>query len=237
MAELGSRHPVTAHGGDFTKLWLQSRAQLTSLINQAWQRLALYGNMFGSPSAVSNMTTTGQQSDDVETASKRRRASAPSEQSVLVEKALERRSQGRIAVRMLSQIFSKAPTVAGEGEVRDLSTSGCRITSPVRVALGTLVECWIYPQDGQPLAVDEATVQWVGHREFGVRFSNVRLGVQRQIRKQCRQRLVTTEKQAGGEQEETIGRDVFPSVEIPVWTDEAEAGETGSPSWASTTHP
>jgi hypothetical protein len=167
MAEAGSRHPVIAHGGDLTKLWLQSKSQLTSLVNQAWQRLVPYGDMFGSPPAVA----------------KRCRVSAPSERLVSVEKALERRSQGRIAVRMLSQFFSKAPTLAGEGEIRDLSPSGCRITSSVRVALGTLIECWIYPQDGQPLAVDEATVQWVGHREFGVRFSNVRLSVQRQITK------------------------------------------------------
>jgi PilZ domain-containing protein len=181
MAEAGSRDPVIAHGGDFTKLWLQSKAQLTSLINQALQRLVPYGDMFGAPPAVTKATV--QQREDVETAAKRCRASAPSERLVSVEKALERRSQGRIAVRMLTQFFSKAPTVAGEGEVRDLSPSGCRITSSVRVALGTLVECWIYPQDGQPFAVDEATVQWVGHREFGVRFSNVRLGVQRQITK------------------------------------------------------
>ena len=50
---------------------------------------------------------------------------------------------------------------------------------------GTAVECWLYPHDGRPFAVDEATVQWVGHREFGLRFSNVRLGVQRQITDMC----------------------------------------------------
>jgi len=211
MAEIGSRHSLTAHGGDFSKLWLQSKAQVTSLINKAWQRLAPYGGMFGSPAALNNMTAPVQQRDEVETAAKRCGASVPSDRSASVKKAPERRSQGRIAVRMLSQIFSKTPTMAGEGEVRDLSPSGCRISSPIRVALGTLVECWIYPQHGQPFAVDEATVQWVGQREFGVRFSNVRLGVQRQITETCRQPLVRTEKQEGGDYRAPTKRSASPS--------------------------
>ena len=101
------------------------------------------------------------------------------------QQALERRRQERVTVHMLSQFFSKAQTVVGAGEVRDLSPSGCRITSPTRIGLGTTVECWIYPQDGQPFAVDEATVQWVGHREFGLRFTNVRFGVQRHLTDMC----------------------------------------------------
>jgi len=153
---LGVRDPVTAHqGGDRTRLWSQFKPHLTSLLNHTWQRLA-----HGEPHSVSLPPSSAQQ-------------------------ALERRGQDRVTVRALSQFFSKAHTVAGEGEVRDLSPSGCRITSPVRVGLGTAVECWIYPQDGRPFAVDEATVQWVGHREFGLRFSNVRLGVQRQITDMC----------------------------------------------------
>jgi tetratricopeptide (TPR) repeat protein len=164
--KLGSGDPVTAHqGGDGTKLWSQLKPQLTSLINQTWQRLAHYG--------------------DMEAPGKRCYGLAPSERFVSAQHALERRRQGRVAVQMLSQFFAKVHTVAGEGEVRDLSPTGCRITSPVRVAVGTAVECWIYPQDGHPFAVDEATVQWVGHREFGLRFSNVRLGVQRQITDMC----------------------------------------------------
>lgn len=152
---------------------------------QTWQRLAQYGDMLEAPRSLTNMTLSAQKSEDVETPAQRCRTSAPSERSILAQKALERRHQGRVAVQMLSQFFSKAQTVAGEGEVRDLSPSGCRITSSVRVALGMAVECWIYPQDGHPFAVDEATVQWVGHREFGLRFSNVRFGVQRQITDMC----------------------------------------------------
>jgi tetratricopeptide (TPR) repeat protein len=171
---LGSRQPVTAHqSGDLPGLWSQLKPQLTSLVNQTWQRLAHHGETLDARPKVTNMTLSAQKRDD------------EGERSALAQNGPDRRGQGRVAVQMLSQFFSKAHTVAGEGEVRDLSPSGCRITSPIRVTPGTAVECWIYPQDGQPLAVDEATVQWVGHREFGLRFSKVRLAVQRQITDMC----------------------------------------------------
>ena len=154
VRNLGSPHPVTAHQGeDLTGLWSQLKPQLTSLLNQTWQRLAHRGEHPVSSDSA--------------------------------QQALERRRQERVTVHMLSQFFSKAQTVAGAGEVRDLSPSGCRITSPTRIGLGATVECWIYPQDGQPFAVDEATVQWVGHREFGLLFTNVRFSVQRHITDMC----------------------------------------------------
>jgi tetratricopeptide (TPR) repeat protein len=171
---VGSRHTSTAHqSGERASVWSHVKPQLTSLVNQTWQRLAHPGETLDARPQVSDMTSSAQTRDD------------EGERVALAHKALERRGQGRVAVLMLSQFFSKAHTVAGEGEVRDLSPSGCRITSPIRVAPGTTVECWIYPEDAQPFAVDEATVQWVGHREFGLRFTNVRLGVQRQITDMC----------------------------------------------------
>jgi len=156
-----------------TGLWSQLRPQLTSLVNRTWQRLAHHGEMADARPQATGMTSNAKNSHDEH------------ERSAWAHQSLERRGHGRVAVHMLSQFFSKAHTAAGEGEVRDLSPSGCRITSPIRIAPGTAVECWIYPHDGQPFAVDEATVQWVGHREFGLRFSNVRLGVQRQITDMC----------------------------------------------------
>jgi len=171
---LGARHAVTAdQDGDMSGLWSQLRPQLTSLVNRTWQRLAHHGEIADARPQVTDMTSNAKNSHDEH------------ERSASAHQSLERRGHGRVAVHMLSQFFSKAHTAAGEGEVRDLSPSGCRITSPIRIAPGTAVECWIYPHDGQPFAVDEATVQWVGHREFGLRFSNVRLGVQRQITDMC----------------------------------------------------
>ena len=37
--------------------------------------------------------------------------------------------------------------MAGEGELRDLSPGGCRVTSPVVVPVGVVLECCIYPQN------------------------------------------------------------------------------------------
>ena len=98
----------------------------------------------------------------------------------------EKRRHDRVAVQLLSQFSSKTQIVAGEGELRDLSPWGCRITSPVGVPLGTTLECWIYPQGGNPFTVDEATVQWSRHREFGLAFIKLRPSVQRQITDMCR---------------------------------------------------
>jgi tetratricopeptide (TPR) repeat protein len=186
-------HPRLAarQGGDVVKLWGHLKPQLTSLLEQTWQRLARYGDMLETPRPVTNMSSIVRERAPLEGSAQRCPSAAASDRSVLTQQAVERRRQDRIAVQMLSQFFSKAHTAAGEGEVRDLSPSGCRITSPLRVPLGTAVECWIYPQDGHPFAVEEATVQWLGHREFGLRFSNVRLGVQRQITDMCRKTVVT----------------------------------------------
>jgi tetratricopeptide (TPR) repeat protein len=164
---------------DVFKLWEHLKPQVASLLSQTWQRLARYGDMLETPRPVMHMSSSARERDHLKTPAKHCSSSSPIDRS-------ERRRQGRIAVQMLSQFSSKTPIVAGEGEIRDLSASGCRITSPVRVPLGTAVECWIYPQNGHPFAVEEATVRWNGHREFGLVFTKVRPSVQRQIADMCR---------------------------------------------------
>ena len=164
---------------DVFKLWEHLKPQVASLLSQTWQRLARYGDMLETPRPVMHMSSSVRERDHLKTPAKHCSSSSPIDRS-------ERRRQGRIAVQMLSQFSSKTPIVAGEGEIRDLSASGCRITSPVRVPLGTAVECWIYPQNGHPFAVEEATVRWNGHREFGLVFNKVRPSVQRQIADMCR---------------------------------------------------
>ena len=182
---LRSHRPVTSrHSGDVVKLWEQLKPQLASLVNQTWQRLARYGDMLETP--VKNMSSSVRERNHLEPRVKRCSSSMSPDRSVSPQQEIERRQQGRVPVQMLSQFSSKTHIVAGEGELRDLSPSGCRITSPVRVPVGTAVECWIYPQNGNPFAVEEATVQWLGQREFGLRFTNVRVGVQRQIVDMCR---------------------------------------------------
>lgn len=77
--------------------------------------------------------------------------------------------------------------VAGEGELRDLSIGGCRVTSRITVPLGADLECCIFPgEEGHPLIIEGATVRWIGPGEFGLAFTDIRPAVQRQITQLCR---------------------------------------------------
>lgn len=77
--------------------------------------------------------------------------------------------------------------VGGEGELRDLSPWGCRVTSAVAVPIGADLKCSIFPQGaGTPFVIDGATVRWISREEFGLAFTNVHPGVQRQIAQLCK---------------------------------------------------
>jgi hypothetical protein len=52
-----------------------------------------------------------------------------------------------------------------------------------------MLECCIYPQDaGNPFTIEGAMVRWSRAQEFGLAFTTVRPGVQRQIAQLCRTR-------------------------------------------------
>lgn len=79
--------------------------------------------------------------------------------------------------------------MTGDGELRDLSLGGCRVRSLVAVPVGVELECSIFSQDaGNPFTIEGATVRWSGPQEFGLAFTRVRPGVQRQITQLCRAR-------------------------------------------------
>lgn len=102
-------------------------------------------------------------------------------------RAMEQRRHARVPVRLRSHFSTKGRVVTGEGELRDLSVWGCRVTSPVAVPVGTDVECCIFPQDAaNPFIIDGATVCWISAQEFGLAFTSIRPGVQRQIAQLCR---------------------------------------------------
>lgn len=110
-------------------------------------------------------------------------------QPALRERTRDARRHPRVPVRLRSHFSQKGRSVAGEGELRDLSPWGCRVTSAVAVPVGADLECCIFPQDaGNPFIIDGATVCWINNREFGLAFTNVRPGVQRQIAQLCRTR-------------------------------------------------
>jgi len=105
------------------------------------------------------------------------------------DRTRESRRHVRVPVRLRSHFSSKGWTLSGEGELRDLSPWGCRVTSPVAVPVGADLECCIFPQDAaHPFVIDGATVRWINSTEFGLAFTRVRPGVQREIAQLCKTR-------------------------------------------------
>jgi c-di-GMP-binding flagellar brake protein YcgR len=83
--------------------------------------------------------------------------------------------------------------VAGDGELKDLSPGGCRVTSSVMVQVGTELEFCIFPADeDNPFIIDAATVRWARDQEFGLAFTQVRPSVQQQLVQLCRRRASLT---------------------------------------------
>jgi c-di-GMP-binding flagellar brake protein YcgR len=79
--------------------------------------------------------------------------------------------------------------VAGDGELKDLSPGGCRVTSSVVVQVGAEVEFCIFPADeDNPFIIDAATVRWTRDQEFGLAFTQMRPSVQQQLVRLCRKR-------------------------------------------------
>ena len=102
---------------------------------------------------------------------------------------MDKRQHVRVSVRFRSHFSSKSRMVAGDGELRDLSPAGCRVTSPVAVPLGAEMECCIFPGDeGNPFIIEGATVRWTRPPEFGLAFTKIRPAVQRQLAQLCRKR-------------------------------------------------
>jgi PilZ domain-containing protein len=181
----GKLRPVFSAQVGVAKRWGQLKPQFASLVSQTWQRLARYAETLDHR-WITSPSSSVREKGNLEPTRTRCSSSSPTDRSASVQKAqTDKRRHGRVPVQLLSQFFSKIRLVGGEGELRDLSPSGCRITSHVGVPVGTALECWIYPQDEHPFTVD-ATVRWIRHREFGLAFTKVRPSVQRQIAQVCR---------------------------------------------------
>lgn len=87
----------------------------------------------------------------------------------------------------------KNQTIAGDGELKDLSPGGCRIGSRTRVQLGSPLDVCIFPGDeGHPCTIEVATVSWVRHHEFELVFTGIQDRVVRVVRQLWRKRLLTT---------------------------------------------
>jgi hypothetical protein len=94
--------------------------------------------------------------------------------SVMDMKTTDRRATPRLRVQFCTT-FSASTTREGTGVIRDLSTGGCRIESPVTVEPGVSLELRIsVPDLDWPLMIEAASVQWVSGQIFGLAFFQIR---------------------------------------------------------------
>jgi tetratricopeptide (TPR) repeat protein len=194
----GRRHPFRQLTGaawveSLRELWEQVRPQLLSLLGQTWASLGRHAERLETSrwvkAAYPTVRDMACRIQHLEATPKRSQV-MPTDRSVPVRRnQMDKRLHARVKIQLRSQFSSKTRTVAGQGELRDLSPWGCRVTSPVGVPVGVELECCIFPQgERNPFTIDGATVRWSRPQEFGLAFTNIRPGVQRQIEQLCRTR-------------------------------------------------
>jgi len=174
--------------GDMLRLGEQLTPQVLSLLGQAWTSFGQYaerlGDFRGDQKQSPSFRDVGHPSGERELTPTR--CSRPAAR----DRKGDPRRHVRVAVRLQGHFSSKGRRVAGDGELRDLSLGGCRVTSRVAVPVGAELECCIFSQDaGNPFTIEGATVRWSRPQEFGLAFTKVRPGVQRQIAQLCRERI------------------------------------------------
>ena len=171
--------------GDMLKLGGQLTPQVLSLLGQTWTSLGQYVDSLGIHRGDQQQSSSDGGHPNGEHALTPMRGGPPASR----DRKSNTRRHVRVAVRLQSHFSSKGRKVAGEGELRDLSPGGCRVTSLVAVPVGAELECCILSQDaGNPFTIEGATVRWSRPQEFGLAFTKVRPGVQRQIAQLCRTR-------------------------------------------------
>ncbi len=173
--------------GEMLRLGRQLRPQIVSLLGQTWASFGRSADRLA-PSRGARSTSPTVRHVACEEAPRPLTPERRSPPASGIRKK-DKRQHVRVAVRLQSHFSTKGRLVAGDGELRDLSPGGCRVTSPVAVPVGEELECCIFSQDAvNPFTIEGATVRWVRAQEFGLAFTKVRPGVQRQIAQLCRTR-------------------------------------------------
>ncbi len=187
-APLPRRRPASGSVvGDMLRLGGQLTPQVLSLLGQAWTSFGQYADKLGHHRGDQKQSPSFRDVDHPSGA----RELTPTRCSPPVSRDRKRdtRQHVRVAVRLQSHFSSKGRRMTGDGELRDLSPGGCRVTSLVAVPVGAELECCIFSQDaGNPFTIEGATVRWSRPQEFGLAFTKIRPGVQRQITQLCRTR-------------------------------------------------
>jgi hypothetical protein len=170
--------------GGILRLGEQLTPQVLSLLGQAWTSFGRYADRLGTDQwarkASLSVRDVGHLSGERTT--RLTQCLPPASR----DRKKDTRRHVRVAVRIRSHFSSNARGVAGDGELRDLSLGGCCVKSLVAVPVGAELECCIFSQDaGNPFTIEGATVRWIRPQEFGLAFTKVRPGVQRQIAQLC----------------------------------------------------
>jgi c-di-GMP-binding flagellar brake protein YcgR len=86
---------------------------------------------------------------------------------------LDRRYAERVPIRYRITYSGEegARIVTGEGALKDLSKTGCKILDTTMVSLGTRLTLLLYLEDGQaPMRLIDVIVSWISKDSFAVRF-------------------------------------------------------------------
>lgn len=85
---------------------------------------------------------------------------------------MEQRKHQRYPVNYQG-VFSNA-TLRGEaGVVQDLSLGGCRLGSPISMAVDTFIHLQIRPKQAAPIYISRAVIRWIRGSAFGVQFQEM----------------------------------------------------------------
>ncbi len=86
---------------------------------------------------------------------------------------LDRRYAERVPIRYRISFSGEegARIVTGEGTLKDLSKTGCKILGPTTSSLGSSLTLRLYLVDGQPpMCLTNVIVSWIARDSFAVRF-------------------------------------------------------------------
>src|SRR5215217_6001102 len=155
----------------------QLKPHMVSFLEQTGQWLGRHAETIKTP-AVAKGTSSHASRAHASAVVLPKRHSQPAQR----DRTVESRRHARVPVHLRSHFSSKGRKVTGEGDLCDLSPWGCRVTSSVAMPVGTDLEFCIFPRDAaHPFIIEGATVRWINSAEFGLSFTNVRPGVQKQI--------------------------------------------------------
>lgn len=86
---------------------------------------------------------------------------------------LDRRYAERVPIRYRISYSGEegARIVTGEGILKDLSKTGCKILGATTSSLGSSLTLLLYLEDGQaPMCLTDVIVSWIARDSFAVRF-------------------------------------------------------------------